>query len=66
MMHYTSWYGIVVPVRTPKANIGKLHAEIVQALQLPDVRERLLSLGGDIVAGSAGDLGRTMRAGADK
>ena len=61
-----SWYGIVVPVGTPKAIIGKLHAKVVQALQLPDTRQRLLSLGGDIVAGSPEDLGRTMRAGADK
>ena len=61
-----SWYGIVVPVLTPKAVIAKLHAEIVKALQLPDTQQRLLSLGGDIVAGSPADLGRTMRAGADK
>jgi tripartite-type tricarboxylate transporter receptor subunit TctC len=61
-----SWYGMVVPTRTPKALIAKLHAEIVIALQAQDTRQRLLSLGGDIVAGSAEDLGRTMRAGADK
>lgn len=61
-----SWYGIVVPARTPQAIIGKLHAEIVNVLQMPDVRERLLGLGGDIVAGSPEELGRTMRAGADK
>lgn len=61
-----SWYGIAVPVRTPKAVIVKLHAEIDKALQQPDTRQRLLALGGDIVAGGPDDLGRTMRAGADK
>ena len=61
-----SWYGIAVPVRTPKTVIVKLHAEIDKALQQPDTRQRLLALGGDIVAGGPDDLGRTMRAGADK
>ena len=61
-----SWYGIVVPARTPKAIIARLHGDIVKALQLPDTRQRLLGLGGDIVAGSAEDLARTMKQGADK
>lgn len=61
-----SWYGVVVPARTPKTIVTRLHSEIIKALQLPDVRQRLLGLGGDIVAGSPEDLGRTMRAGADK
>ncbi len=61
-----SWYGIVVPARTPKAVIGRLHAEIVKALQLPDTRQRLLGLGGDIIAGAPDELARTMRGGADK
>ncbi len=61
-----SWYGIVVPVGTPKAVIAKLHAELVKALNMADTRERLFNLGGDVIAGSPEELGRTMRAGADK
>ena len=61
-----SWYGIVVPSRTPKPVVARLNAEIVKALQLPDVQQRFLALGGDIVAGSPDDLGRTMRSGAQK
>ena len=55
-----------MPTGTPKAVITRLHAEITQAQQFADTRERLLNLGGDIVAGTPEDLGRTMRAGADK
>ena len=61
-----SWYGIVVPARTPKPIIARLHSELVKAVQLPDVQQRFLSLGGDIVGGSPEDLGRTMRGGAQK
>lgn len=61
-----SWYGIVVPARTPPAVIAKLHGEIAKTLQLPDTRQRFMSLGGDIVSGSPDDLGKTMRGGTEK
>jgi tripartite-type tricarboxylate transporter receptor subunit TctC len=61
-----SWYGIVVPAGTPGSVITRLHGAITKALQMADTRQRLLSLGGDIVAGTPEDLGRTLRAGADK
>ena len=61
-----SWYGIVVPARTPPPAIARLHADIAKALQQPDVRQRFLSLGGDIVAGGPADLAKTMRGGTEK
>jgi tripartite-type tricarboxylate transporter receptor subunit TctC len=36
----TPWYGLVVPSGTPKEIVTRLHAECVQALKRPDVRER--------------------------
>jgi len=45
----TAWYGVLVPARTPKAIITRLHDEIVRALKMPDVKERLESVGFEIV-----------------
>jgi len=61
-----SWYGIVLPTRTPSAVIARLHREIAKALQDSDVKQRFLNLGGDIVSGGPGDLAKTMRAGTEK
>ena len=36
-----AWHGIFAPARTPQALIDKLHAEIVRALQKPDIKELL-------------------------
>ena len=36
-----AWHGIFAPARTPTAIIDKLHAEIVRALQNPDIKELL-------------------------
>jgi len=45
----TAWYGVLVPARTPKAIVTRLHDEIVRALKMPDVKERLESVGFEIV-----------------
>jgi tripartite-type tricarboxylate transporter receptor subunit TctC len=37
----TSWTGVAVPAKTPTVIVKKLHAEIVKAMQSPEVRELL-------------------------
>jgi tripartite-type tricarboxylate transporter receptor subunit TctC len=44
----TSWQGLVVPARTPKPIIDRLHAEVVKALRSKDLEARLLAEGSDI------------------
>jgi tripartite-type tricarboxylate transporter receptor subunit TctC len=48
----STWYGAVAPARTPRDIVTRLNQEMVKALALPDVKERLASLGADIVASS--------------
>ena len=45
----TTFYGVSAPAKTPRPVIDRLHAEIVRALNSPDLRERLQSLGADPV-----------------
>ena len=47
------WYGLVAPAATPKPIVAKLHAEVQKALQTPEVRERMKTVGGEVVPGSA-------------
>lgn len=42
------WYGFVGPARMPADIVRKLNAEIVAALKLPDVRDRLSAQGVDV------------------
>jgi len=48
----STWYGAVVPVKTPREVVAKISQEILRALAAPDVKQRLASLGADIVASS--------------
>ena len=44
-----SWFGLVAPANTPKAVVDKLATETQRILKLPDVNERLSSLGAEPV-----------------
>jgi len=48
----STWYGAVVPAKTPREIVVKLNQEILRALADPEVKERLALLGADIVASS--------------
>ena len=48
----STWYGAVAPAKTPRDIVVRLNQEVLKALALPDVKERLASLGADIVASS--------------
>lgn len=51
------WYGAIMPTGTPAVAINRLNTDINKALQLPDVQQRLASLGADPLGGSAADFG---------
>jgi tripartite-type tricarboxylate transporter receptor subunit TctC len=42
-----SWVGVLVPAATPKEVINTLHREVVKIVALPDMKERLVTLGFD-------------------
>ncbi len=45
----TTMYGISAPAKTPRVLIDRLHAEIVRALNSPDLRGKLIEAGADPV-----------------
>lgn len=57
-----SWVGFLAPAGTPKDIIALLNREIVRAIALPDIRERLVALGYDPVASTPEELGAQIKA----
>jgi len=53
-----TWYGAMLPTGTPREIVLRLNAEINKVLQLPDVRERLLSLGAVTLGGTPESFGK--------
>ncbi|MEK7877069.1 MAG: tripartite tricarboxylate transporter substrate-binding protein, partial [Pseudomonadota bacterium] len=52
---------IFAPARTPAALINRLNQEIVRVLNKPDVKERFIKAGSEVVAGSPAQLAATMK-----
>ena len=42
---YNYWTGMLVPSKTPRDIVNRLHAEVTKALALPDVKEKLAKTG---------------------
>jgi tripartite-type tricarboxylate transporter receptor subunit TctC len=44
---FNFWIGMMAPARTPKEIVDRLNAEVVKALNTPEVKERFATLGAD-------------------
>jgi tripartite-type tricarboxylate transporter receptor subunit TctC len=55
------WQGFMAPAATPRAIVDKLNRQMVQALNAPDLRERMLSQGVQIVAGTPDEFAKFFR-----
>jgi tripartite-type tricarboxylate transporter receptor subunit TctC len=58
----SQWQGFLAPAGTPRPIVERLNAEIARALRAPDVRERLVTQGGnEIVTGAPEDFAALIR-----
>lgn len=56
-----SWWGIFAPGNTPKDVVTRIRDDIAAVLQLPNVRERLLDIGGEPGGEAMGDFAVHLR-----
>ena len=61
-----SWFGILAPAGTPKDVIVRVHRDMVRTLQAPEVNQRLVEQGFNVVASSPEEFLRFVRAESDK
>lgn len=61
-----TWVAAFAPAATPPEIAAKIGNDIRRALAAPEVRERLEALNFDVIASSADELARTMRADTEK
>jgi tripartite-type tricarboxylate transporter receptor subunit TctC len=54
----TSWFAMFAPANTPKAVIDRINAEALRVFKLPEVAERLKTLGLDPVLSSPDELAK--------
>ena len=61
-----NWYGMVVPAGTPRQIIARLNAELIKAMSLPEIAEKLIAQGTDPAGTSPEAFGAFVKAETDK
>ena len=56
-----SWYGVLVPSKTPPAAVAKLNAAMVKVLAMPDVKDKLFAQGAEAVSNSSAEFEAIIR-----
>ena len=51
-----SWYALLAPAGTSKEIVAKVQADVGRVLQMPEIREKLVALGGDPVGNTPAQL----------
>lgn len=57
----TGVYGLIVPAKTPKAIVDRLHKETLAVVQSADFRERMLVQGADLVGSTPAEYAEYLR-----
>ena len=58
----SSWFGLLGPAELPREIVAKLQAEVVRALNIPELRSKLVQQGADAVGSTPEEFAAYMRA----
>ena len=58
----TNWFGLVVPSGTPRDLIARLYGDVSKVLKQPDVRDRIQSMGADVIGSTPEQFADFMKA----
>jgi len=61
-----TWFGVLAPAATPKEIVGKLNAEIVRILKLPDIQKRFAEIGAQPVGNTPAEMAATIKSDTEK
>ena len=61
-----NWQGVIGPAKMPRPIIERLNRELNGILQIPQIRESIVSLGSEIAGGTPEDFGRFIQAEMEK
>lgn len=62
----TNWFGMVVPAATPRDLIVRIHADVTKTLQDREIRDRIVSMGADVVGNTPEQFAKFWRDESDK
>jgi hypothetical protein len=61
-----NWYGMVLPMGTPKEVVARLNTQIAKVLAMPDIRERMVAMGTEPVSNSPEEFAQFIKSESQK
>lgn len=61
-----TWFGVFAPAGTPRPIVERLHAEFTKALSLPEIREKMLTMGVEPVGNTPEQFAAYIKSEAEK
>ena len=58
---FMTWYGLAAPAGTPRPIIDRLNADLRRTMASPDVRDKLVSIGGDLTVNSPDEFASMLK-----
>ena len=58
----SQWFGLLVPAGTPNKIIARLNAETIKVLNMPEIKERLLNLGAEVIGSTPDEFAAVIKA----
>jgi tripartite-type tricarboxylate transporter receptor subunit TctC len=62
----TNWFGLVAPAGTPEDVLEKIHTDVVRVLEMPEIREKFVTMGAGAVGNTRAEFGARMNADSEK
>ncbi len=63
---FNLWYGLFVPARTPQSVVQALYREVARIVAIPEVRERLVATGHEVIGSTPEQFGEKVRRDVEK
>jgi tripartite-type tricarboxylate transporter receptor subunit TctC len=57
-----SWYAVFAPAKTPATAVARMQQEIAKVVRIPEVKQKLLEQGADVVGNTPAELDATVKA----
>jgi len=61
-----TWYGFFGPAQLPPEIVAKIHADVVSALRLPDIQQKLVAQGWDSIGNNPAEFAAVLKSDFDK
>lgn len=59
---FPNWIGLFAPAGTPPEIVNKMHADLVRILAMPEIKDRIINMGNEVVGSTPAEFAASYKA----